>query len=184
MSLDTIDAKARVYTEARERLAASVAALNDTITALKREHLPTIKRHLTRAFEHEQELRALVEANPHLFIKPKTVVLHGVKVGFEKGKGTLTFEDADQVVKLIKRKLPDQADVLIATKEAPVKKALAQLTVAQLKSIGCQVDEAGDRVIVRAVDSAVDKLVNALLKSLSDEAGQGADEDAEAAQAA
>ncbi|MEY2689194.1 MAG: hypothetical protein RL375_3392 [Pseudomonadota bacterium] len=181
MSLDPIDAKARVYAEARERLAASTAALQDAITALHREHLPTIKRHLNAAFKHEQDLRALVEANPHLFTKPKTVVLHGIKCGFQKGKGSITFDDADAVVKLIKKKLPDQADVLVATKELPVKDALSQLTVAQLKSIGCKVTEAGELVIVKAVDSAVDKLVNALLKSLGDEAGIDAEEAAEPA---
>lgn len=181
MTMSHIDGKARVYAEARERLQLSVNALQDAINTLHREHLPTIKRHLNTAFRHENELRELVEANPHLFTKPKTVVLYGIKLGFQKGKGSIRFEDADQVVKLIKRKLPEQADVLIKTQEVPVKDALAQLTVQQLKSIGCQVTEAGELVIVKAVDSAVDKLVTALLKSLGDEAKLDAVEDAEEA---
>jgi hypothetical protein len=98
------------------------------------------------------------------------VVLHGVQVGFEKGKGTISFGDADQVVALIEKKLPDLADTLIAVKKAPIKKAVAQLSAAQLKAIGCSITGAEDRVVVRAVDSAVDKLVAALLKSLGDEA--------------
>jgi hypothetical protein len=180
MSLDPIDAKARVYAEARDRLAASVAALNDAITALKRDQLPLIKRHLRRAFEVENELRGLVEANPHLFTKPRTVVLHGVKLGFQKGSGGISFDDPEHVCKLIQKKLPDMADVLIKNDPKPIKKALQQLTVQQLKSIGCEVEEAGDRVVVKAVDSAVDKLVTALLKSIADEAGL----DQEAAEAA
>lgn len=180
MSLDPIDAKARVYAEARDRLAGSVAALNDAITALKREQLPLIKRHLRRAFDLESDLRNLVEASPHLFTKPRTVVLHGVKLGYQKGAGAISFDDPDHVCKLIQKKLPELADVLITSNPKPVKKALQQLTVAQLKSIGCQVEEAGDRVVVKAVDSAVDKLVTALLKSMADEAGQ----DEQAAEAA
>ena len=171
MSLDPIDAKARVYSEARDRLAASVAELNDAIAALKRNQLPVIKRHLRRAFELENELRGLVEANPHLFTKPRTVVLHGVKVGYQKGAGAISFDDADHVCRLVEKKLPELADVLIVTTKKPVKKALQQLTVQQLKAIGCQVEEAGDRVVVKAVDSAVDKLVSALLKGIADEAG-------------
>lgn len=171
MSLDPIDAKARVYSEARDRLAASVAELNDAIAALKRNQLPVIKRHLRRAFELENELRGLVEANPHLFTKPRTVVLHGVKLGFQKGAGAISFDDADHVCRLVEKKLPELADVLIVTTKKPVKKALQQLTVQQLKAIGCQVEEAGDRVVVKAVDSAVDKLVSALLKGIADEAG-------------
>lgn len=178
MSIEPIDAKARAYSQARERLSGSVAALNDAIAALKREQLPAIKRHLNRAFELETELRALIESNPHLFTKPRTVVLHGVQVGFQKGKGVISFGDADQVVKLIEKKLPELADVLIHTKKAPVKKALNQLTTVQLRAIGCTVTEAGDQVVVRAVDSAVDKLVSALLKSFADEAAQA--EEAEA----
>ncbi len=171
MSLDPIDAKARVYTEARERLAASVAELNDAIAALKRNQLPVIKRHLRRAFELENELRAMVEANPHLFTKPRTVVLHGVKLGYQKGAGGISFDDPDHVCKLIQKKLPELADVLIKNEPKPIKKALQQLTVQQLKAIGCEVEEAGDRVVVKAVDSAVDKLVTALLKGIADEAG-------------
>lgn len=171
MSLDPIDAKARVYAEARDRLAASVGELNLAIDALKRQQLPVIKRHLRRAFELESELRGLVEANPHLFVKPRTVVLHGVKVGFQKGAGGITFDDPQHVCKLIEKKLPDLADVLIKNDPKPIKKALQQLSVQQLKAIGCEVEEAGDRVVVKAVDSAVDKLVTALLKSIADEAG-------------
>lgn len=171
MSLDPIDAKARVYSEARDRLAASVAELNEAIAALKRNQLPVIKRHLRRAFELENELRAMVEANPHLFVKPRTVVLHGVKLGFQKGIGGISFDDPEHVCKLIQKKLPELADVLIKNEPKPIKKALQQLTVQQLRAIGCQVEEAGDRVVVKAVDSAVDKLVSALLKGIADEAG-------------
>lgn len=169
MSLDIIDAKARVYADARDRLQTAVAELQAAMEALKRDHLPGIKAHLRRAFKLESELRALVDANPHLFVKPRTVVLHGIQVGFEKGKGQIVFQDADQVVQLIQRKLPDLADALIVAKLSPAKKAIAQLSVQQLKAIGCQIEGTDDRVVVRAVDSAVDKLVTALLKGLGDE---------------
>lgn len=175
MSMEAIESKAKVYAAARERLAESVNALNAAIAALQRDHLPGIKRQLGRAFEAENALQALVQANPHLFTKPRTVVLHGVKVGYEKGVGGIEFDDGDQVVALIRKKLPELADVLIVTKESPVKKALNQLTVQQLKAIGCTVREAGDRVVVRAVDSAVDKLVTAMLKGISDQLAQDLD---------
>lgn len=171
-TLDPIDAKAKAYSDARERLAESVAALNDAIAAAKREHLPGIKQNLKRAFQAEANLRALVADHPELFVKPRTVVLHGVQVGYAKGKGVIVFDNPEKVVALIKRKLPDQAAVLIATKETPVKKALAQLAVADLKAIGCSVQEAGDQVVVRAVDSAVDKLVDAMLQALQIDAEQ------------
>lgn len=93
-----------------------------------------------------------------------------MKVGYQKGKGTISFEDADSVVARIKKHLPDQADVLIKLKETPVKDALAQLSAADLKKIGVTVSEAGDQVVIKPVDSEVDKMVDALLKDVGEEA--------------
>ena len=139
---------------------------------LRREHLPGIKRALARAAETEAALRALVEANPGCFIRPRTQVFAGIKVGYAKGKGALSFDDADSVVARIKKHLPEQADVLIRTKEAPVKEALAQLSAAELKKIGVTLSEAGDQTVVRPVDSEVDKMVDALLKAATGEEGE------------
>jgi hypothetical protein len=49
---------------------------------------------------------------------------------------------------------------------------LKNLTVAELKSLGCTVEETGDRVVVRFADKEVDKLVNALLKNAVEESIQ------------
>jgi hypothetical protein len=90
-------------------------------------------------------------------------VLHGVRVGFAKGKGRIEYEDADKVVALIDKKLPELADELVRTERKPLKSALERLTVQQLRAIGCTVEEAGDRVVVRAEDTDIDRLVTALL---------------------
>lgn len=173
-ALETIGRRAEVYAQARSLLAEKVAALHDGIAQLRRDQLPSIKRALARAAEAEANLRALVADNPDLFRKPKTQVIAGVKVGYAKGKGQISFDDADAVVARIKKHLPDQADVLIKTAEKPVKDALAQLAAADLKKIGVSVSEAGDQVVVRPVDSEVDKLVDALLKEAAGEDGEDA----------
>lgn len=172
-TLDTISKQAEVHAQARTLLAERVTALTDAQAALRREHLPGIKRALNRAAETEAALRALVDANPECFKKPRTQVFSGIKVGYAKGKGALSFDDPDAVVSRIKKHLPDQADVLIRTKEAPVKEALAQLTAAELKKIGVTVSEAGDQTVVKPVDSEVDKMVDALLKAAAGEEGEG-----------
>lgn len=169
-TMNDIQARTKAFADARSKLAELVTVLNDGLEQLKRDSLPGIRRAIERAAEKHAELKALLDDSADLFVKPRTVVLHGVKVGFEKGKGRIEFEDAAQVIKLIRRHLPDQADVLIATKELPVKTALAQLSVKELKAIGCTVDDAGDVVVIRPVDSDVDKLVTALLKGATEEA--------------
>ena len=171
-AIESINKHAEAYAKARALLAEKVTALNDGIAALRRDHLADIRRAVTRAAEAEDALRALIEAHPECFVKPKTQVLAGVKLGYQKGKGAISFDDADAVVARIKKHLPDQADVLIRTKEAPVKEALAQLSAAELKKIGVTLSEAGDQTVVRPVDSEVDKMVDALLKAATGEEGE------------
>jgi len=167
--LTDIEPSAKAFAEARSKVAEIVTQLNDGIDALKRDHMPALKRAICRAAERHDQLKQIIEANPDLFKKPRTVIYHGVKIGFQKGKGGITFDDADQVVRLIKRHFPDQADVLVTTVEKPAKDALAQLTVAELKKVGCAVVDAGDAIVIKPTDSEVDKLVDTLLKGATEE---------------
>ncbi len=170
VTLNQIESKARTYSDARDRLRELCAALEDGMKALRIEHLSGIRRALNRAAEAEAALHALVEQAPELFVKPKTVILHGVRVGYMKGKGKIEWESDEQVVKLIRKHFPELADVLIVTAEKPSKDGLAALTVADLKKLGATVDEAGDQVYIKPADSALDKMVDALLKSATEEA--------------
>lgn len=169
-TMTQIDARARAYSDARDRLRELCAAFDAGLKALQREHLPGIRKALNRAAEAEAALHAAVEVAPELFAKPKTVVLHGVRVGFMKGKGKIEWESDEQVISLIRKHLPELADVLIATVEKPSKDGLAALAVADLKRLGVTVTDAGDQVYIKPADSALDKMVDALLKSATEEA--------------
>ena len=167
-AIELITKHAEVYAKVRAALSERVAALNDGLAALKKDCLPEIRRHVNRAAEAENVLRALIEEHPECFAKPKTRILSGVKLGFQKGKGGLEFEDADAVVTRIKKHFPDQADILIQTKEVPVKSALSQLAAADLKKLGVHVTQADDQVVIKPADSEVDKTVDALLKGATE----------------
>ena len=80
--------------------------------------------------------------------------------------------DADAVVARIKKHLPDQVDVLIQSKDVPVKSALAQLTAVELKKLGVSVTDAEDQIVIKTADSEIDKTVEALLKAASVVEGQ------------
>ncbi len=167
-TLAEIEASSKTYADARAKLAAAVAELNSQIDAARRQLLPSIKRELAKAAQRQDELRTLIESAPELFVKPRTLIFHGVKLGYQKGKGGIAFDDAAQVVKLIRRHLPEQAETLIALRESPIKDALANLPVTDLKRIGCTVIETGDAVVIKPTDSEVDKMVDALLKDATD----------------
>lgn len=164
---DEIAARAKTFADARDKLQQLVDALNEGLEQLKRDNLPGIRRQVNRVAQLQAELTELVKGAPEHFVKPRTLVLHGIKLGFQKEPGSIAFDDADKVVELIEKKLPDLAELLIKTEKKPLKKGLQQLTVQQLKSIGCTVTDAGDRVVVQAVDGAVEKLVTALLKGVA-----------------
>lgn len=163
-TLKEIEALTKAYADRREALGATVAGLNDELEAVKRKYLPRIKQQVGTAKDAEANLRAAVETSIALFVKPRTISVHGIKVGFQKGKGKVTFSDADRVVELIRKHLADRADFLIVTEEKPNKEAIAQLEVVDLKKIGCAVSGTGDQVVIKDAAGDVDKLVAALLK--------------------
>lgn len=171
-TLADIEARAKLYAERRERLATIVADLTAGIEALKRNAMPELKRAIASAVTQHDHLRTLIEQAPELFVKPRTVVFHGVKLGYQKGKGKIEWDNADQVVRLIRKHFPEQADVLVVTSEKPAKEALNNLSAADLKKLGISVVEGGDVVVIRPTDSAVDKMVDALLGAATEETGE------------
>ncbi len=163
-AMNEIERLTKDYAYAREALAQRVQGLEDEINTLKRKALPHIRKSVEAAAERRERLKSAIEVSHEFFIEPRTVTFHGIKVGLQKGKGKIEWDDDEQVVKLIRKHFPEQADVLIKTTDKPVKKALAQLTVSELKKLGIEVEETGDQVVIKSTDSEIDKLVNALLK--------------------
>ena len=168
MTLTDLEQLTRKYADAREELGDLIRAMNDKIEQVKRANLPRIKELVARAAEREGHLRAAIEGAPDLFTRPRTVIFHGIKVGWQKGKGILEIPDPDRTVELIKKHFPGLADVYIRVKETPDKEGLMNLSAADLKKLGCTVTQTGDQVVIRAVNGEVDKIVNALLKEAAD----------------
>jgi hypothetical protein len=162
-TIDILRVRAETLASARALLADMVTELQSGIEALKADHMDGIREAIDGAAAAWKALEAEIEANPLLFVKPRTISAHGIKFGLAKGRGGLVIEDEERTLALIRKHLPDQADVLIATKEAPVKDALVQLPAADLKRIGVQVKDTGDQVLIKPADGEVDKLVKALV---------------------
>ena len=163
-ALVEIIASAHVLSRHRAQLALMVQALNEGIEALKADKLPEIRAAIDAAGGAWQQLEAELKAHPELFVSPRSLEAHGIKFGYAKGKGGLDIADPDRTVALIRKHVPpDQAKVLIATKEAPVKDALALLPAAELKKLGVEVKGTGDVVFIKPAEGAVDKLVKALV---------------------
>lgn len=167
--MNIIELRARVFAERHAKLRDIVTALESAREALMKAELPKIRRALAAAAEAESDLKAILDDSADLFVKPRSAIFHGIKVGFAKGKGKIEWDDPDQVVRLIHKHFPEQADVLIVTAEKPAKDALANLTASELKRLGVTIEDSGDVAFIRPVDGAVDKLVKALLKAATAE---------------
>lgn len=171
-TLDHINADAKLLADARAQLGLMMQALNAGLEALKADAMPEIRSAIDAASVAWQALECRIRANPQLFVKPRTVAAHGITFGIEKGKGAIKIDDPEKTCKLIRKHLPELADTLIVTSEAPLKKGVAQLSVADLKRIGATVVDAADQVVIRPAPSDVDKLVKALVRAQIDEGEQ------------
>lgn len=155
--------RAALLARTREQLAQMVGELNKGIEALKADRLPDIRVAIDAATEAWKGLEAEIELHPELFERPRSLEAHGIKFGFKKSTGGLEIEDEERTVALIEKLLPDQADVLIASKKKPVKDALAQLPAATLKKLAVEVKDTGDAVFIKPAEGALDKMVKALV---------------------
>jgi erythromycin esterase-like protein len=163
-SLLPIERAAAAFSEARANLAREIQELSEQIAELKRQRADKLKAAMRLHNQMEADLRAAVEQAPKtLFEKPRTRLLHGVKVGYTKqpGKLVLQFDDV-RTIELIEKHFPDRADVLIRVKRTPNVEALSDLPASDLKRIGGHVAAAGDKLIVTAADTDIDKLIKAL----------------------
>jgi hypothetical protein len=159
-----IESAAKRFSEARAALAQCCGELQGELNAVRTKRLEALKAKVAEARARHAEAAALVAGSPELFKRPRSVVFHGVKLGFEKSKGKLSIADAKRTVGLIKKFFSDKASVLIKTDEKPVKKALAQLKAEELKKLAVEVTADGDVVFVQDTAAEVDKLVEAFLQ--------------------
>lgn len=164
-----IDTLTREFSKARAELVSIATDLRDELEAAKRRHLKRLKRAVTDVAAAQSLLTHAIDAAPDLFDKPRSVVLHGIKVGLQKSQDTLDWTDAKRVAELVNEHLPDQRDVLIEVTYKPVVAALKQLDGETLTRIGVRHTPGKDSVLIKPVDGGVDKLVAALLKGVENE---------------
>lgn len=167
------DRLAQELAAARMMLKERVSALEAEVAALKKKNLPAIRKWAEAAAERQQALHQAIEEHPENFVKPKTMILHGIRFGYQKRKGEITWDDEAKVVALIRKHFPEMEEVLIRVVETPVKKALGQLPAADLKKLGVSVENDSDEVFIKATDSDIDRIVEAILKAEIDLPAKG-----------
>jgi hypothetical protein len=169
-TMNEIEAAAKAARDARNSVHQRATMLQESIEQLKRKHLPHLRNGVAKVAEADARLMELLQSAPALFTRPRSVVFHGLKIGYAKGTGKLEITDPASVVKLVRRHFPEQFDLLVKTKETPIKKTLQELPAADLKRLGITVQDTGDVVFIKDATDSVDKLVAALLKGEEEQA--------------
>ena len=162
-TMEDIEGLTERFALARDDLRHELETLEAAVKRLKESRLKPLRELVSGATNAHDELNAAIDDSKALFVKPKSRVLHGIKVGYQKSKGSLSFVSDALVVALIRKHFGDRQALLIKVTESPVKAALEKLPAADLKKIGVTVVPGIDRVLIKPADSEIDKLVDALL---------------------
>jgi phage host-nuclease inhibitor protein Gam len=161
-TMEEIEQLTKVFAGARAELAERVNKLREEQEAIKRRLLQGIKNSIERAVTAHDELHAALQASPKLFEKPKTRILHMIRVGWFKQKGKLEIADEDACIAALRKMFGEEADAYIKTTEKPIKDALLGLPAKDLAKLGVKLSDDVDAVIIKPADDAIDKLVAAL----------------------
>lgn len=164
MTLEEITQLTKAYADVRDILVDRVRALEVELEQIKRRRINGIKSAVRTTADAYSNLHAAIEANPQLFVKPKTATFNGIRVGYKKAKVKVVISNPEQTIKLIRKHLSDMTDALIVTEETVAKDAVQNLSAAELKKIGVDVTNSTDQVYIKATDSEIDKIVDALTK--------------------
>ncbi len=173
MNQADIQKRAEALSQARESLAELLRVLHTELESVKQGSMPDIRRAARKVAEEHNKLRAVIEANPELFAKPRTQVAAGLKYGMQKARGKMSWASDEQLCQRI-HKLADagdltgeQVELLIVSTEKPVAKALEKLDAKLLKRLGVTVSADTDEVVIKSVDSEVEKAINAVIKDVT-----------------
>ena len=160
-----IDKATLEYSAAHDVLAGLITEIDEAVMKIKRDRMPALRKAVEKAAAKKANLRGLIDDSRDQFEKPKTRILHGVKIGIIKGKGKLGWDDDAQTVFLIRKHFSKAiAETMIRVKETPISEALNQLDVKLLRAIGVRAEETGDQIVIKPTDSEIDKMVDALLQ--------------------
>lgn len=193
--LSLIDRHARRYSAERGRLSRRYAKFQRALDLVQQKHLPKIKAALDTSANVKSDLEQAITAAPELFKEPRTLTLHGVRVGFMEGKASVKLprgKKLEAVVKAIREVCTPEAISILGlisrvTTDVPNADALLKHFTAagnRLEIPGVEFVPAGDRVFIKPADHALDKVITKLLQEGLQKGNATATEEDEHAEAA
>jgi hypothetical protein len=170
-TLTTIETNCRQLAALRSQLRKKFEARQSAQNTLDAAHNPAIRDLQEQCQAIRTTLLANLAAARDLFVKRKTLEFHGITVGFEKERDSLTLPPEDLLVDRIQKMLPaPQSQTLLDRTVKIVKNAFKKLPLETLQILGCSVIKGGDKTIVRTADDDIEALVHKTLGANPDNA--------------
>ena len=170
IDMKTIESLAGRLSAKRAALAETVAGAQAEIDEVRARVLPVLRARIAAVSKAEAKLRKALIDGADQFQNPRTRIMHGLRVGWRKGRPVLTFSDPDAVVALIDRRLSEEAPTLVKETRKPVKSALAKLEPRTLKMIGVRIADGVDEPVIEPTDGDIERMTKALLSSMNETA--------------
>ena len=163
--LNEIETITKEFSDANDALTGLKKELNSEIEEVRSKYFKKIKSSIEKIIAAKTELEQSIISNKHLFEKPRTMVFSGVRIGFQKSKDKITWDDDGRLISLIEKKIdPLAAKILVKTEKKPVKDAISKLDESELRKIGCKIEKGADKVLIKTLDTEIDKFVGSLVK--------------------
>ena len=159
-TLNIIEDHCKTLAEQRAHLRRRYEAKLKAVLAVNAEHDEAIRRLQAECTVTRAALLANLEAGRELFKRPKSRGFHGITVGFEKQRCTVTMPEESILVDRITKLLPTaQAESVLDRSVSLIRAAFKKLPRETLQKLGCSVVSGADRPIVHANDDDIEALV-------------------------
>ena len=162
--LTELETAAKEFSAASKILRNIKEELDTEIDAVKAKYSASFAEASKNAGEAYQMLLTLVESSEELFLDKKSMSINNVKFGYRKKAGTINIDNETFTIDRLRELFPKDADKYLSTKISISKKALNNLTAAELKKVGVNVIQDSSEAFVKLTDDEVQKLIDALVK--------------------
>lgn len=159
------------FADARNAMMAAGDAMNVDMEAVKQAHLATLTAAAREATRRMTAIYDAVDHNRHLFAAKgqKSKVFAGIKVGLNAGKAKVVSADgspvnAEALHQLLTELGHDDMQALVKVEYSARAAALNALAHEELDLFGLTRVEGKDSPLVKPIDEAAAKIVDALIK--------------------
>lgn len=148
------------------------AEIKSAIAPILERYQGTLDAYASAEAAAMKALDDLLAAAPHLFIKPRSLTVDGVRGGYKREPDMLDWADESDVIGRIKSLRPDLVPLLVRTIETLVVDALGGLDANDQRAFGIRTVTGIDRRFITLGDNDVEKITKAIVTDATRRQGE------------